>query len=116
MNIYVANLSYDVSDQDLNELFSAFGNVTSAKVINDRDTGRSRGFAFVEMSGKEEALNAINNLNNSNFQGKTISVSEARPRTDRPAGGGGFNRGGGGGGNRGGGGGGYNSDRRNNKW
>lgn len=110
MNIYVANLSYDVSDQDLNELFSAFGNVTSAKVINDRDTGRSRGFAFVEMSGKDEALNAISNLNNSNFQGKVISVSEARPRTDRPQSN--FNRGGSGGGRTGG----YNSDRRPNKW
>ena len=114
MNLYVANLSYNVSDQDLNELFSAFGSVTSAKVINDRETGRSRGFGFVEMSSKEEGNKAIAELNNTNFQGKAISVSEARPRTERPQGGN-FNRGGGGGGNRGGGGG-YGSDRRSNKW
>lgn len=112
MNLYVANLSYNVSDQDLNELFSAFGNVTSAKVINDRETGRSRGFGFVEMSSKEEGNKAIAELNNTNFQGKAISVSEARPRTERPQGN--FNRGGGGGGGRGGGG--YGSDRRSNKW
>src|SRR5690348_985994 len=114
MNIYVSNLSFNVSDHDLNELFSAFGTVTSAKVINDRDTGRSRGFGFVEMSGKEEALKAINDLNNSEFDGKVISVSEARPKTDRPQGS--FNNRGGGGGGRSGGGGGYNSDRRNSKW
>lgn len=112
MNLYVANLSYNVSDQDLNELFSAFGNVTSAKVINDRETGRSRGFGFVEMGSKEDGNKAIAELNNTDFQGKTISVSEARPRTERPQSN--FNRGGGGGGGRGGGG--YGSDRRSNKW
>jgi RNA recognition motif-containing protein len=105
MNLYIANLNYEVSDSDLRELFSSFGTVTSAKVIMDRETGRSRGFGFVEMSSKEEGQNAINGLNNSTFEGKAISVSEARPRTERPQG----NFGNRGGGDRGGygGGGGY---------
>lgn len=124
MNIYVANLNYEVSDNDLRELFSQHGTVTSAKVINDRETGRSRGFGFVEMSDNTEAQNAINELNNSTYEGKTISVSEARPKPDRPQGGGYGNRGGGdrgGYGNRrdGGGGGGYRDrdrDSRRPKW
>lgn len=113
MNLYVANLNFEANDDDLRQLFAAFGEVTSAKVIHDRDTGRSRGFGFVEMSDKQESLRAISELNGTDFQGKTISVNEARPRTDRPqsGGGGGYNR------DRrgGGGGGGYGNDRRN-KW
>jgi len=115
MNLYVSNLSFDVEDQDLKSLFDAYGTVTSCKVIKDRDTGRSRGFGFVEMSNKEEGLKAISELNNSEFEGKNISVNEARPKPDRPQNrfGGGGNRGGGGY-NRGGGD--YNSDRRNKSW
>ncbi len=112
MNIYIANLSYEVNDSDLKELFAQYGTVTSAKVINDRDTGRSRGFGFVEMSNKEEALKAINELNNATYDGKTISVNEARPKTDRGEGGGGYgnNRGSGGSG------GGFRGDRRPKSW
>lgn len=109
MNLYVSNLSFGVEDQDLKSLFDAYGTVTSCKVIKDRDTGRSRGFGFVEMSNKEEALKAINELNNSEFDGKNISVNEARPKPDNSQ-----SRFGGGGNNRGGGG--YNSDRRNKSW
>ena len=109
MNLYVSNLSFAVEDQDLKSLFDAYGTVTSCKVIKDRDTGRSRGFGFVEMSNKEEALKAINELNNSEFEGKNISVNEARPKPDSSQ-----SRYGGGGNNRGGGG--YNSDRRNKSW
>jgi len=109
MNLYVSNLSFDVADNDLKQLFDAFGTVTSCKVIKDRDTGMSRGFGFVEMSNKEEALKAINELNNSEFDGKYISVNEARPRADKPQGSYGNNRGGGGGG-------GYNSDKRHKSW
>ncbi|HXR80881.1 MAG TPA: RNA-binding protein [Saprospiraceae bacterium] len=111
MNLYVSNLSFEVGDSDLKTLFDAFGTVTSCKVIKDRDTGMSRGFGFVEMSNKEEAMKAINELNNSEFDGKYINVNEARPRADKPQGGGY-----GGGHNRGGGGGGYNSDKRNKSW
>lgn len=115
MNIYVSNLNYRVDDNGLRELFESFGEVTSAKVITDKFTGRSRGFGFVEMSNDDEGNNAINALNESEHEEKNIRVSEARPRDERPArrdfngggGGGNFNRGGGGGG------GGYNSDRRN---
>ncbi len=131
MNIYISNLSYDVTDKDLNDIFSDYGTVTSAKVIMDRETGRSRGFGFVEMTSDDEARKAIAELDQAEYVGKTIRVNEARPKTDRPRTGGGFggNRGGGsrsgfnGGGNRGGnreGGnreGGYNSERKsNNRW
>jgi len=118
MNIYVSNLSFNVTDDDLRELFEAYGNVSSAKVIMDRTTGRSRGFGFVEMDDDTQGQKAIDELNQGEFDGKVISVSVARPKTDRPSGGGGgsrFNKGGGGGGyNRsqrggGGGGGGYRS-------
>ncbi len=102
MNIYISNLSYDVTDKDLNDIFSDYGAVASAKVIMDRETGRSRGFGFVEMPSDEEARNAIAQLDQAEYVGKTIRVSEARPKTDRPRSGGG-NRGGFGGGNRGGG-------------
>ena len=115
MNIYVANLSWNTNSDSLQELFSQYGEVTSAYIINDRETGRSRGFGFVEMPNDEEGQKAIDTLNETEFEGKNIAVSVARPRTERPAGGnrgggyGGGNRGGGyGGGNRGGGyGGGY---------
>lgn len=103
MNIYVSNLSYNTDAESLQQLFSAYGEVTSANVITDRDTGASRGFGFVEMPNDDEARNAIDELNEAEFEGKTIVVNVARPKTDRS--GGGFNRGGGGGFNRGGGGG-----------
>lgn len=100
MNIYVANLSWGTTSDSLQELFSQFGEVTAANIITDRETGRSRGFGFVDMSNDEEGQKAINELNETEFEGKTIAVSVARPRTERPSGG----RGGGyGGGNRGGG-------------
>lgn len=111
MNIYVSNLSFSTKSESLQDLFAEYGEVTSANIITDRETGRSRGFGFVEMPDDTEAQKAIDELNNTDFEGKTISVSVARPRTER-SGGGGFNRGGGGGGyNRGGGGGGYNRNR-----
>jgi len=110
MNIYIANLSYSITDADLGDLFSEYGEVTSAKIIMDRETGRSRGFGFVEMPNDAEGEKAIEELNNAEYEGKVIAVSVARPRTERTdfnRGGGGFNRGGG----RGGNGGGYNSRR-----
>ena len=113
MNIYIANLSYDTDAEGLQQLFEAYGKVTSANVITDRETGRSRGFGFVEMPDETEARKAIDELNEAVFDGNTINVNVARPKTERSSGGGGrFNRGGGGGGgfNRGGGGG-YNRNR-----
>ena len=95
MNIYAGNLAYSVTDQSLEELFSEFGTVTSARVIQDRDTGRSKGFGFVEMSTNEEASAAIEALNGKEIDGRAVTVNEARPK---PQGGGG---GGGGGGGRG---------------
>lgn len=101
MNIYVAHLSWDTTDNSLQELFSQFGEVTSARIITDRETGRSRGFGFVDMTNDEEGQKAIDELNEKEFEGQTISVSVARPRTERRPN---FNRGGGfGGGNNGGG-------------
>lgn len=82
MNIYVSNLSYNIVDEDLKQLFDTYGKVTSAKVILDRETGRSRGFGFVEMENKEEALTAIAELNKGEFDGKVINVNEARPKTE----------------------------------
>lgn len=113
MNIYISNLSFGVTDADLAELFSEYGEVASAKIITDRETGRSRGFGFVEMPNDSEGQKAIDELNEAEYDGKNISVSIAKPREDRRSGGGGFNRGGGnrGGGNNRGGGGGYNSRR-----
>ncbi|MGI6375584.1 MAG: RNA recognition motif domain-containing protein [Anaerolineae bacterium] len=93
MNIYVGNLPYRTSDDDLNALFSPFGEVESARVIIDRETGRSRGFGFVEMTDDEQALAAIEGLNGSDFQGRPLTVNQARPRA---AGGGGGGGGGGG--------------------
>jgi len=80
MNIYVSNLSFDVSEADLENLFSQFGTVTSAKLINDKFTGKSRGFAFVEMSSEEEGKNAIRSLNDKEIGGRQISVTVARPK------------------------------------
>ena len=108
MNIYVANLPYSTSDDDLREQFEAFGTVESATVIKDRDTGRSRGFGFVEMPDQGEGQAAIDQLNGNEMGGRPLTVNEARPRTERSGGGGGGGyRGGGGGGGYGGGGGGY---------
>lgn len=113
MKLYVGNLSFDTSSEDLTQLFSAVGKVESANVIEDRETGRSRGFGFVEMSSKEEGQNAITELNGKEVNGRALNVNEAKPQGS--GGGRGGNRGGGGGGGRGGyggGGGGY----RGQKW
>lgn len=96
MNIYVGNLSYEVNDSDLANAFGSFGRVTSAKVIADMYTGKSKGFGFVEMESKQEAQEAINQLNGTELKGRAITVNEARPKTDR-GGSGGERRGGGGG-------------------
>lgn len=109
MKIYCGNLSYSVNSQQLEEIFAAFGNVVSAQVVVDRDTGRSKGFGFVEMSSQQEANAAIAALDGKDNGGRALQVNEARPREDRPRGGGNY---GGGGGNRGGGGGGGGRDRR----
>ena len=84
MNMYVSNLSFHTTDESLKELFEKFGTVTSAKVINDRETGRSRGFGFVEMASEKEAKEAIQGLNNKEVEGRAMSVSVARekPKTD----------------------------------
>lgn len=99
--LYVGNLSYNVSSSDLEKLFAAFGTVASAQVIEDRDTGRSKGFGFVEMGTDQEAQAAIQGLNEKEQDGRALTVNEARPREERGGGGGG------GRGGRGGGGGGY---------
>jgi hypothetical protein len=105
--LYVGNLAYSVRDETLQEAFSQFGQVTSAKVMMDRDTGRSKGFGFVEMGSDAEAQSAINGMNGQDVDGRAIVVNEARPREERPGGfGGGFGGGSGGGGGYGGGGGG----------
>jgi RNA recognition motif-containing protein len=106
MNIFVGSLSYQTTESELEQLFSEFGAVSSAKVIMDNYTNRSRGFGFVEMANNDEAKSAIEKLNGTSFMQQTLVVNEARPKTT--GGGGGFNRGGGGG-NRGGGG--FNRDR-----
>ena len=114
--LYVGNLAYSVRDDSLQESFSQFGTVTSAKVMMDRETGRSKGFGFVEMSSDPEAQSAINGMNGQPLEGRPLVVNEARPREERPGGfsgaprspygGGGRSGGGGGGGGYGGGGGG----------
>ena len=108
--LYVGNLSYETSSSDLQALFSPHGTVESAEVIMDRDSGRSKGFGFVEMSSDQEAQAAINALNGKDNGGRALTVNEAKPRESRGGGGGGGGRGGYGGG-RGGGGGGYGGGR-----
>ena len=116
--LYVGNLSYNIRDEDLQQAFAQYGSVSSAKVMMDRDTGRSKGFGFVEMGSDAEAQSAINGMNGQALDGRAIVVNEARPREERPGGygnrggfGGGGSSGGGGygggGGGRSGGGGGY---------
>ena len=120
--LYVGNLSYNIRDEDLQQAFAQYGSVSSAKVMMDRDTGRSKGFGFVEMGSDPEAQAAINGMNGQALDGRAIVVNEARPREERPGGfggggggrtgggggfGGGGGRTGGGGGGFGGGGGGY---------
>ena len=100
--LYVGNLSYNVRDEDLQQAFAQYGSVSSAKVMMDRDTGRSKGFGFVEMGSDAEAQAAINGMNGQALDGRAIVVNEARPREERP---GGFGGGGGGGRPSGGGGG-----------
>jgi len=102
--LYVGNLAYSVRDDSLTQAFAQFGTVTSAKVMMDRETGRSKGFGFVEMGSDAEAQAAINGMNGQPLQGRPLVVNEARPREERP---GGFGGGGGGRGGYGGGGGGY---------
>jgi RNA recognition motif-containing protein len=108
-NIYVGNLVWDATADDLLALFQSYGAVARAQVITDRETGRSRGFGFVEMDNDQEAQTAIDNLNGTPFRGRPLTVNEARPREDRGGGGGGYGggRGGGRGGYGGGGRGGY---------
>jgi RNA recognition motif-containing protein len=96
MNIYVGNLSYQADEQSLGDLFAAFGEVRSVRVITDRETGRPRGFGFVEMSSAEEGQNAISALNGQEHLGRQLNINEAQPRQDR----GGFRGGNGGGGDR----------------
>jgi len=97
--LYVGNLPYSATEQVLTDSFSQFGTVTSAKIITDRDTGRSKGFGFVEMSTDAEAAEAIAKLNGADYEGRSLTVNEARPMEPRA---GGFGGGGGGGGGRGG--------------
>lgn len=101
-NIYVGNLTWDATADDLLALFQNYGAVARAQVITDRETGRSRGFGFVEMDNDQEAQTAIDNLNGTPFRGRPLTVNEARPREERGGGGGGGRGGYGGGGGRGG--------------
>ena len=114
MKLYVGNLSFNTTNQDLNDLFGAIGTVESTNIIEDRETGRSRGFAFVEMSSKADGENAIAQLNGKEVDGRELKVNEAKPQENRGGGGrGGYGGGRSGGGNRGGygGGGGYGGSR-----
>ncbi len=106
MKLYVGNLSFDTTTQDLEQIFGEIGTVESSNLIEDRDTGRSRGFAFVEMSSQEEGQNAISQLNGKEVDGRELKVNEAKPQEKRSGGGGGGYGGGGGRGGYGGGGGG----------
>ncbi|HKB69793.1 MAG TPA: RNA-binding protein [Thermoanaerobaculia bacterium] len=87
MKLYVGNLSYDTSEDELRDAFAAFGDVASAKIINDRETGRSKGFGFVEFNDDEAARKAMSSMNGSDLRGRALTVNEARPQTDRPRGG-----------------------------
>jgi RNA recognition motif-containing protein len=98
MNIYVGNLPFNLGEEDLKEIFEEYGEVTSAKIISDKFSGRSKGFGFVEMSSDDEANNSIKELNNAEVSGRNIKVNESKPREDNRGGGGGDRRGGGGGG------------------
>ncbi|MES2849256.1 MAG: RNA-binding protein [Bacteroidota bacterium] len=100
MKIYASNLSFNTGDDELNEIFSQFGSVTSAKVITDRETGRSRGFGFIEMSSEDDGQAAIKGLNGKEVEGRAMAVSVAKEKTERSNGGGGYGGGRGGGGNR----------------
>ncbi|MCX6565460.1 MAG: RNA-binding protein [Candidatus Aminicenantes bacterium] len=100
MNIYVGNLSFSVSETDLRDAFAVYGQVATSSIIKDKFSGESRGFGFVEMPTKEEAEKAIAALNGKDLKGRTMTVNEAKPRTDRPRTGGGGGRGGFGGGGR----------------
>jgi len=99
-NIYVGNLSYEATEEEIRQLFAEFGDVDSVNLITDRETGRLRGFGFVEMSDDAGAKAAIEGLNGKEIAGRTLTVNEARPKTSRGGGGGGGPRGGGGGGRR----------------
>jgi cold-inducible RNA-binding protein len=92
MNIYVGNLSFNATEGDLREAFSQYGEVTSCSIITDKFSQQSKGFGFVEMSNKEEALKAIQGLNGQEFGGRALTVNEARPKEDRGGGGGGGGR------------------------
>lgn len=105
MKLYVGNLSYNVNNSELEQMFTPFGTVQSASIITDRETGRSKGFGFVEMGSDQEAQAAINDLHGKDVGGRSLTVNEARPREER----GGFKSGGGGGGRRDGG---FGGDRR----
>jgi RNA recognition motif-containing protein len=102
MNIYVGNLSRETEESDLRQAFEGFGQVSSVSIIKDKFSGEPRGFGFVEMANKEEAMAAIAGLNGNELHGRTLNVNEARPRTERGGGGGGFGGGRGGGRDRGG--------------
>ena len=112
MKLYVGNLAFQTTSEDLQQLFGEVGTVESASVIEDRETGRSRGFAFVEMSSKEEGQKAIQQFNGQEVGGRALNVNEAKPREDRGGGRGGFGGGRNGGGNGGGGRGGYGGGSR----
>ena len=99
-NLYVGNWSHDLDDNDLKEAFQPYGEVVSAQLITDRDTGRSKGFGFVEMGDEDQAQAAIDALNGTEVGGRALTVNEARPQKDRGGGGGGGGRGFGGGGGR----------------
>ena len=116
MKLYVGNLSFNTTNQDLTELFGTVGTVQSANIIEDRETGRSRGFGFVEMSSQEEGQNAIAQLDGKEIDGRSLKVNEAKPQNGGGGGGRGGNRGGGGGGGRGGYGGGGGGGYRGQKW
>jgi RNA recognition motif-containing protein len=84
MNIYVGNMSFDATEDEVRQLFAEFGEVTSVNIIADRDSGRPKGFGFVEMAQAEQAQNAMKALNGKEFKGRALNVNEARPKTDRP--------------------------------
>ena len=115
-NIFVGNLSYQTTQDDLHAAFAAFGSVERVNLITDRDTGQPRGFAFVEMTDKNEAERAINSLNGTDLNGRTLNVNEARPKPAGGGGGGGYGNRGGGGGGRGGYGGGGGGGNRKSRW